>query len=469
MRPPSNGVAASSPSPSSAASVFPSSSSLSSRRFALVAVMSCVVAVLLFVLSSVHLRPSAAPPPLPLRLHPSDPSFVRGGAAAAAGVSGSPHPQQPGSLHPPLSPSVVRLRDALQGRQRLRVVAAELADEASFSVCQQMVASLEIVIGSSWGTASEAEKNDWWLRDCDAVLRLKEYRRELTEQPLVVDPIVVPPDRQSPGPRNTSFDVVAVCVSTTTRHLDISAIEQLSLFQLLLPSIVEKADVGYEYWLYVLYDVGDPFLDQDSSRLAIQQWFDEKFIGPLQSRDIASRLVLSRYVNSAKKPGPAFNYLTHLAYIDGADWIYRINDDSQFMTPFAFAMVTALTALGPPYGVVGPVCNEGAQGILTHDFVHRTHHAIFVPFHYPPPLSDWWMDDWITRVYGKARTLRLQTVVVQHLIKSHGTRYNVNLQHKLLLGSEVESGRQQIERYLVEHEMLAELEAFETDTFKFYV
>ena len=225
---------------------------------------------------------------------------------------------------------------------------------------------------------------------------------------------------------------------------------------------------GFEYWLYLSYDVGDPFLDRESSREAIRRWFDDRLIGPLSSRGIAARLQLEVYDNVMKKPGPAFNYLTQLAFIDGADWLYRINDDSYFMTPFASAFVAALSGLGPPFGVAGPVCNEGAQGILTHDFTHRTHHLV-MPHHYPPPLSDWWMDDWITRVYGQRRTVRVQEVVVKHLVKQHGTRYNIDLKHKLLLGTEVEKGRRHIERYLAQHHMDAQLLAYQTDEFKFYV
>ena len=36
--------------------------------------------------------------------------------------------------------------------------------------------------------------------------------------------------------------------------------------------------------------------------------------------------------------------------------------------------------------------------MITHDFVHKTHLRIFDTY-YPPVLSDWWMDDWISHVY----------------------------------------------------------------------
>jgi hypothetical protein len=40
---------------------------------------------------------------------------------------------------------------------------------------------------------------------------------------------------------------------------------------------------------------------------------------------------------------------------------------------------------------------------MTHDLVHKTHMEIF-DMYYPAVLSDWWMDDWISKVYGKTRT-----------------------------------------------------------------
>ena len=61
--------------------------------------------------------------------------------------------------------------------------------------------------------------------------------------------------------------------------------------------------------------------------------------------------------------------------------------------------VRALGGFSPPnVGVVGPYCAEGNTLILTHDFVHRTHLQIFAPHYYPPVFSDWWMDDWISKV-----------------------------------------------------------------------
>ena len=66
-----------------------------------------------------------------------------------------------------------------------------------------------------------------------------------------------------------------------------------------------------------------------------------------------------------------------------------MNDDSEFVEPWANKFVTTLAALQPPnVGVVGPSCDQGNLEILTHDFTHRVHMEVFGDY-YPPPLVDW--------------------------------------------------------------------------------
>ena len=133
---------------------------------------------------------------------------------------------------------------------------------------------------------------------------------------------------------------------------------------------------------------------------------------------------------------------------DGADYLYRVNDDTQFQTSWLPQAVRTLRSYSPPnVGVVGPVCHEGNTRILTHDLVHRTHLQIFAHY-YPPVFSDWWMDDWITHVYGPSRTQR-GPFVVRHRIGHQGTRYEVDQAHKERLESELQSGRQRVERWLL--------------------
>ena len=82
-------------------------------------------------------------------------------------------------------------------------------------------------------------------------------------------------------------------------------------------------------------------------------------------------------------------------------------------------------------------------GATTLDVVHRTHLEIF-DYYYPPILSDWWMDDWITHVYGTRRFTK-GPFSVRHHTGAHGQRYAVDNAHKAALRGELQRGRQRWE------------------------
>ena len=107
--------------------------------------------------------------------------------------------------------------------------------------------------------------------------------------------------------------------------------------------------------------------------------------------------------------------------------------------------IGGLHSFGPPYGVVGP--NGGLPRILTHDFVHRTHMEIFEEAYYPTPLVDWYMDDWVSHVYGSSRTIKATKFAVDHHTTHHGQRYKVNRGNERKLKPLIKSGREKIARY----------------------
>ena len=109
--------------------------------------------------------------------------------------------------------------------------------------------------------------------------------------------------------------------------------------------------------------------------------------------------------------------------------------------------------MGPPYGVVGPSCKQGNTLIFEHDFTHRLHMEIFDQEYYPPALTDWWLDNWISAVYGVNRTKKLEDVEVHHYMDS--TRYSVTHANEELLGGFVEAGRLRITDWMKAHKMPA--------------
>ena len=98
---------------------------------------------------------------------------------------------------------------------------------------------------------------------------------------------------------------------------------------------------------------------------------------------------------------------------------------------------------------MGPRCQQGNTNIFTHDFTHRTHLEIFNGTYYPPELTDWWLDDWISRVYGSTRSQKLPNVEVIHHTDTHGTRYNVTAGNDQLLDKLIQRGRQQIMEFMM--------------------
>jgi hypothetical protein len=88
---------------------------------------------------------------------------------------------------------------------------------------------------------------------------------------------------------------------------------------------------------------------------------------------------------------------------------------------------------------------QGNQNILTHDFVHRTHLAVF-GLHYPPALPDWWMDDWISLAYPRNNTARVAAAAVEHLATA--TRYAVDKGNQARLRAEVDLARQTLREHV---------------------
>lgn len=58
--------------------------------------------------------------------------------------------------------------------------------------------------------------------------------------------------------------------------------------------------------------------------------------------NIEIELLLVPVDNQLQKPGPVFLEMARAAYAAGADYFYRVNDDTEFLNPWATAFVAAL-------------------------------------------------------------------------------------------------------------------------------
>ena len=108
-------------------------------------------------------------------------------------------------------------------------------------------------------------------------------------------------------------------------------------------------------------------------------------------KQVLVKMVFLNFTNVLRKPGPVFNFVAASAVDDGADYIFRVNDDTEIATVgWAAKMTNALAQFAPTnLGVVGPSGQHDASAsrlMITHDFVHKTHLRIFETY-YPPILS----------------------------------------------------------------------------------
>lgn len=153
-----------------------------------------------------------------------------------------------------------------------------------------------------------------------------------------------------------------------------------------------------------------------------------------------------------------FNEMAYTAYQENATYYCRVNDDTQFLTDqWITQAVSQLLSYDPPnIGVTGPLCQQGNNIILTHDFVHRNHMEIFQKMYYPLVFNNWYLDDWISYVYSSTmmgpnfhRFQVLSTWKVKHWVFQQ--RYHTDTTDAQWLPTEYERGRIAIKQYLAQH------------------
>ena len=246
------------------------------------------------------------------------------------------------------------------------------------------------------------------------------------------------------------FVVIAACSRSTDEW---KSAEETSLVAKLLPSVercvLKDELLRHKVALLIGYDVGDRFWENQVNR---KKTVDSTF---LEVNFMAAR---------APRHGQIpFNIVLSMAFAYGADYIVRVNDDTEFTSKgFVTLGISALQSFHPPnVGVVGPRCTElggvGNKDILTHDMVHKTHLEIFENY-YPDEFDNWWIDDWISLVYGPGRTQRITSWEVKHHMNAHGTRYKVDRAQAIMLTDTLVTGKALVRRYLRgEHRVPAEL------------
>ena len=204
---------------------------------------------------------------------------------------------------------------------------------------------------------------------------------------------------------------------------------KFQFFGTLLTSFCQTASPQFIYKFYLAYDRSDRVFSSQRLRDAFQRQFNATTTaGSCRNRDITIAGLSLVECDHARKPTWAQNDAMLEAYLDHVDFLYRINDDTKMLTDgWTEKFISTLESYNPPrVGVVGPNHSGGNVGILTYDFVHRTHVDLF-GFYYPHLFTDWWGDNWITRVYKPNRSTKIREVRLAHTL-GMGQRYSVRYQ-----------------------------------------
>ena len=224
--------------------------------------------------------------------------------------------------------------------------------------------------------------------------------------------------------------------------------EKFQFFFSFMPSFCSTASKGYGYHFYLAYDHTDAVFSQPNITVAFHRHF-MNYTSLHCPRDPNTSFSLHFVQCShSKKPAWAQNDAMMEAYLDDVEYFYRVNDDSILRSGnWTPAFIDTLAKYVPArVGVVGPKHAGGNMGILTYDFVHKTHVDIF-GFYYPRFFTDWWADDWMTKVYRPDHSTKLPHIGVRHTMKT-GQRYRTNWSKRKGVGQQITDGQQTLKRYL---------------------
>ena len=183
---------------------------------------------------------------------------------------------------------------------------------------------------------------------------------------------------------------IGIIIPVTSRLRDYKTPKDTDFFQIVFSSFLNtyKKNSEYIYNFHLGYD------DDDKFYLEQEQAFKEYF------KDLAPEcftLHLHKIENLKNKVGQIWSRLANFAAKE-SEYLYQIGDDIKFITPGWEDYFIRKLRKTDNIGVTGPLDLINTK-ILTQSFVHRTHLEIFGSY-FPEEIENWFIDDWITLVYG---------------------------------------------------------------------
>lgn len=158
----------------------------------------------------------------------------------------------------------------------------------------------------------------------------------------------------------------------------------------------EEPNEEFTFVFYIGFDEGDSFYDSEYNMRQMSAAFSV-----LSRKYPGVHFHIYRHRETKGKPVWVWNELANMAYYDGCDYLFQVNDDMRFLTtdwaPYLVAQLRQ-SPIMPNFGVTGP--RDIRRNLLTQAFVHRSHLELFQGYMFPKSFVNWYMDDWIQHVYG---------------------------------------------------------------------
>ena len=149
------------------------------------------------------------------------------------------------------------------------------------------------------------------------------------------------------------------------------------------------------------------------------------------------------------QPAQAVSQGMFAAYLEGAEYFYKIDDRIVFITEnWTLPFIRTLKNLEPPnVGVVGPNHQGGYTSIITYEFVHKTHINIH-GHHYPKSFVNWYADSWISRIYEPYNLFKVDYITVLHTVSAADTSVHIDHQQMgKLVRQEVRQTKNVLKKY----------------------
>tara|TARA_R110000787_G_scaffold116965_8_gene227416 strand:+ start:280 stop:1008 length:729 start_codon:yes stop_codon:yes gene_type:complete len=186
---------------------------------------------------------------------------------------------------------------------------------------------------------------------------------------------------------------IAFLIPSTTKGTKAKKLEDTFLFKILIQSLIRTLSNEHKYTFYYALDDNDRLYSKLQTKKKI---LNKRYYGNL---DITPVILSTKNIEKGNVVG-YWNMLFERAYLDGNDYFVQCGDDIVFQNNNWLDMCVHNLNQSLNIGCCSPQ-DIRMPNLMTQSVVSRKHMEIF-GYYYPPELTSWFCDNWITDVYGKS-------------------------------------------------------------------